>query len=234
MASVPGSAEPLVRQAFPRDTATQTYVLDEVLTPLSVTAGTAAASKVVRLDANSKIDTLDITTLKVGGTAVTSTAAELNILDGVTATAAEINSAADVSGKLVDIPDANTALNVADSGKPHIVANVSADRTFTFPAEAAGLHYIFYADVVAADDFDWIFTTGSDTNYFTGGVVHLDTDADAGGDEIVMVAPDGNSNSKLQVNLPQPGTKVEFICDGTLWTVSGIVVSATAPAFADQ
>ena len=33
----------------------------------------------------------DITTLKVGGVAVTSTAAELNILDGVTATAAELN-----------------------------------------------------------------------------------------------------------------------------------------------
>ena len=33
----------------------------------------------------------DITTLKVGGVAVTSTAAELNILDGVTSTAAELN-----------------------------------------------------------------------------------------------------------------------------------------------
>ena len=33
----------------------------------------------------------DITTLKVGGVAVTSTAAELNILDGVTSTTAELN-----------------------------------------------------------------------------------------------------------------------------------------------
>jgi|TARA_R100001460_G_scaffold105442_2_gene152041 hypothetical protein len=35
--------------------------------------------------------TLDISSLKVGGTAVTSTAAELNILDGVTSTATELN-----------------------------------------------------------------------------------------------------------------------------------------------
>lgn len=56
-----------------------------------VTAGTAAASKAVVLDASSKIDTIDITALKVGGTSVTSSAAELNIMDGVTATAAEIN-----------------------------------------------------------------------------------------------------------------------------------------------
>ena len=35
--------------------------------------------------------TLDISSLKLGGTAVTSTAAELNILDGVTSTATELN-----------------------------------------------------------------------------------------------------------------------------------------------
>src|SRR6056300_677042 len=37
------------------------------------------------------IPTASVTTLNLGGVAVTSTAAELNILDGVTATAAEIN-----------------------------------------------------------------------------------------------------------------------------------------------
>jgi hypothetical protein len=37
------------------------------------------------------IGATDVTTLKIGGTAVTSTAAELNILDGVTSTAAELN-----------------------------------------------------------------------------------------------------------------------------------------------
>jgi len=36
-------------------------------------------------------DALDIASLRIGGTAVTSTAAELNILDGVTSTATEIN-----------------------------------------------------------------------------------------------------------------------------------------------
>jgi hypothetical protein len=37
------------------------------------------------------IGATDVTTLKIGGVAVTSTAAELNILDGVTSTAAELN-----------------------------------------------------------------------------------------------------------------------------------------------
>lgn len=48
-------------------------------------------------DEGLRLDTVDVTTLQIAGTSVTSSAAELNILDGVTATAAEINAAADVS-----------------------------------------------------------------------------------------------------------------------------------------
>lgn len=157
-------------------------------------------------------------------------------IDGteLTATAAELNSAADVSGKIVDVGDANYAVLAANSGKPHIVANVSADRTFTLPTEAAGLDFEFIADVSAADGHDWLIKTTGNTNYYTGSVVHLDTDAGAAGIEVVVVAPDGNSNSSLQVNLPQGGTRVRFTCDGTTWTVSGFVTSVTAPAFADQ
>ncbi len=43
---------------------------------------------------------VDTVTLSIGGTAITSTAAELNILDGVGATAGEINNAADVSARV--------------------------------------------------------------------------------------------------------------------------------------
>lgn len=152
----------------------------------------------------------------------------------VTASAAELNAASDVSARRVAVGDANYTILAANSGKPHLVANVSADRTFTFPAEADGLDFEFIAQVTTADGHDWIFDTGSNTNYFVGGIVHLDTDATTGAAEVVLVAPDGNSNSKLQINLPAGGTRVRFTCDGTLWTVSGFAVSTTAPAFADQ
>jgi hypothetical protein len=137
-------------------------------------------------------------------------------------------------GPIVSVPDAATAILAANSGKPHLVANVSADRTFTLPTAAAGLDYEFIATVGAADGHDWIINTGSNTNYFVGAIIPLDTDSDAAGDEVVMLAPDGNSNSKLQINLPQGGTRVRVICDGTLCTVSGFAVSTTVPAFADQ
>ena len=82
-----------------------------------VTAGTVAASKAVVVDSNKDIGsfrnitltgeldagsldvsgnvdidgTLETDALSINGTTVTSTAAELNILDGVTSTAAELN-----------------------------------------------------------------------------------------------------------------------------------------------
>lgn len=135
---------------------------------------------------------------------------------------------------VIEMSDANYTILAENSKKPHVIANVSADRTFSFPAEADGLDFEFIPDLNAADGHDWIFDTGSNTNYFTGGVVFLDTDAQDAADEIVLTAPDGDSNSKFQVNLPQPGTRVRFICNGTTWNVSGQVVSTTAPSFADQ
>jgi hypothetical protein len=50
-----------------------------------IVPGTVRAGKAVVADANKAVDTLDITTPKVGGTTVTATAAELNKNAGVTA-----------------------------------------------------------------------------------------------------------------------------------------------------
>lgn len=166
---------------------------------------------------------------------ITSSAAELNIVDGVTATAAEINAAADVSGRLVSIPDAASyTVLAANSGKPHVLPDLTADCTIDLPTPASGLEFEFYYKGVAADAQNWLIDTGSNTNYFVGGLVHIDTDANAAGDEAVPIAGDGNSNSILTVVTPDVGTRVKVISDGTLWILSGYVVSATVPSFADQ
>lgn len=135
----------------------------------------------------------------------------------------------------VQVADAATYTVDADnSGLTHWMPNLTADCTITLPTPRAGLWFEFAYKGVAADAQDWNFTTGSDTNYFVGGVVHMDTDAGSAGDEIVPVHPDGNSNSKFNVLVPDAGTRVRFECDGTLWYVDGMVVGATAPTFADQ
>lgn len=173
--------------------------------------------------------TLDVTTLKIGGVTVTSSAAELNIVDGVTATAAEINAAADVSGRLVNVTDAASyTVLAADSGKPHIIPNFTATCTIALPAAASGLEYEFISKAIAADAQDWKIQSPGN---FLGGVLFLDTDDPA--DTVIAVFPNGSSNDFLNVVTPSGGTRLKFVCDGTNWIAGGIVVSATTPAFAD-
>ena len=52
------------------------------------TAGTVVNSKAVVYGASGEVD---VTSLEIGGTAVTATASELNVLDGITASTAELN-----------------------------------------------------------------------------------------------------------------------------------------------
>jgi hypothetical protein len=138
-------------------------------------------------------------------------------------------------GAVVAVADAATyTVLAANSGHIHAIPNLTADCTISLPTAAVGLNYTFIYTGVAADAQDWIIDAGSDTNYFIGGVVHMDTDAGSAGDEIVPVAGDGDSNSKMTVLVPDVGTRVNMICDGTNWIVSGMVVGATAPTYADQ
>lgn len=166
---------------------------------------------------------------------ITASAAELNITDGVTATAAEINAAADVSSRLVSITDAATyTVLVANSGKVHVLPDLTATCTIALPAVAAGLEYTFISKAVAADAQDWKIQSASATNFFLGGVAFADTDAGAGADEIhAGIWSNGTSNDFLNVVTPGAGTRIYMICDGTNWIVNGVVFSATVPAFAD-
>lgn len=163
---------------------------------------------------------LESTGLTIGGVALT-------------ATATEINAIADGSASYVAIPDAATyTVLAANSGKVHILPNLTADITITLPTAAAGLRYEFISKAVAADAQDWIIDTGSDTNFYLGGITKLDTGA--GTNELEV--PDGNSNSKMSILTPTPGTLVRLLCDGTNWIIMGIVQSDTADAvtWADQ
>lgn len=138
------------------------------------------------------------------------------------------------SGNVVIADAATYTVTAANNGKTHILPNLTASCTIALPTATAGLEYEFIYGGVAADAQNWVLDTGADANYYLGGLVHLDTDAGAAGDEIVPIAGDGNSNSKLTVVTPDVGTKVKVLCDGTNWYLNGIAVSATVPSFADQ
>ena len=101
-----------------------TDAIDALTTLLDVTAGTAEASKALVLDANgaiSTITTLDVTTAKIGGTAITATAAELNRVDG----------AADGDGELAG----PSGISIAESG-----TGIVHKTVLTFSAWGTAIH----------------------------------------------------------------------------------------------
>ena len=132
----------------------------------------------------------------------------------------------------VSLPNEDvTITTVANSGVLNIVADVSADRTYTLPTPVAGAEFRFVYGGGAVDGHDAIFTTGSDLLFFVGGVTFFDTDTTV---QPAVVFSDGNSNSKLQVNLPR-AMDITFVgTSATTYQVFGTVVSVTVPAFADQ
>lgn len=151
------------------------------------------------------------------------------------ATTGAITEIATMGGAPVSLADGEVTLtNATHSGRILIVPDGSQDNTYTLPSPVAGAHFQFVYGGGAADATDFIIDAGSDTNYFIGGVVHLDADAGSAGDEVVPVYSDGNSNSKLQVNVPGAAHIHVLAVDDTNWQIWGTVASAAAPAFADQ
>ena len=133
------------------------------------------------------------------------------------------------------LPDSDAIIiSASNSGKIHICPDLTADTTITLPSAEAGLMYEFWYGGTAADAQDWLITTGSNTNFYVGGLVMNDTDD--GGDDTAVVDSNGSSNSKLGVLTPIAGTMVKMVCDGVKWYVNGQVVSATdaSVTFGDQ
>lgn len=135
-------------------------------------------------------------------------------------------------GSFVAVPDAATyTVLAADSGKTHILPNLTANCTITLPTAAAGLEYAFIGKAVAADAQNWIFAAGA---AYLGGLTFVDNDAGAASDEMhAGVYPNGSSNDNMTIVTPAAGTNIMLFCDGTNWIVNGFVNSATVPTFAD-
>jgi hypothetical protein len=130
----------------------------------------------------------------------------------------------------VALGDENKTLtNATHSGRTLVVPAITANRTITLPSPVAGAHFKFIYGGAAEEAENLIFDTGANANYFIGGIVHADSNADN-----VSIYSDGNSNSIL--------TLTDFGCfeinilakDSTNYFIWGYAEGADAPAFADQ
>ena len=135
--------------------------------------------------------------------------------------------------KPVAVPDAATyAVLVKNSGKLHVMPNLTADCTITLPPVSAGLKYEFMYAGAAEDAQDWIIVTSATTELFKGGVVFHDEDIGGAGIEVLAVYADFSNDDTFTVLTPQVGTTVTFTSDGTSWLTNGMIISVTVPTFA--
>ena len=112
---------------------------------------------------------VQMTTLDIGGTNVTSTAAELNILDGVTATAAEINALDGITavvGELNALDIGSTAVGTAVASKAMILdsnKDYTGVRNFTLSGEldAGSLDISGNADIDGTLETDALSINGT-------------------------------------------------------------------------
>ena len=130
----------------------------------------------------------------------------------------------------VTLGDENKTLdNATHSGRLLVVPAISANRTITLPSPVAGAHFKFIYGGAAEEAENLIFDTGADANYFIGGVVHDDSDADD-----VTIYADGNSNSTLTLT-DFGGMEINILAkDSTNWLIWGFSQGVDAPAFGDQ
>ena len=130
----------------------------------------------------------------------------------------------------VALGDEDKTLDAAThSGRTLVVPALASNRTITLPAPVAGQSYKLIYGGAAEEAENLIIVTPGNTNFFIGGIVHLDSNADN-----VSVYSDGNSNSQL--TLTDFGVfEINIVAkDSTNYYIWGYQEGADAPAFADQ
>lgn len=132
--------------------ATELNYTDGVTSNIQTQMDTKAPTASPTFTGTAVIPTASVTTLNLGGTAITATAAELNLLDGVTATTAELNYVDGVTSAIQTQLDAK-----APTASPTFTGTVSA---------------------VTIDFGDWTITESGGVLYFaTGGTNKVKIDA---------------------------------------------------------
>ena len=132
----------------------------------------------------------------------------------------------------VAVPNAATyKVLVKDSGKLHVMPDLSADITITLPSVEDGLKFEFMYAGAADDAQDWIIVTASSSELFKGGVTQLDP-AESAASEVTPVYADFSNDDTFTVLTPNAGTSISFVSDGISWILNGFVVSDTVPTIA--
>ena len=176
---------------------------------------------------------ISVTTLDIGGTNVTSTAAELNILDGVTSTAAELNALDGITavvGELNALDLGSTAVGTAIASKAMILdsnKDYTGIRNFTLSGEldAGSLDVSGNADIDGTLEADAITVNGTALATVIAGTTvtnatnsaHvLVTDNESTNEENLIAFVENATSSTGNVGLEMDGTLTYNPSSGTV------------------
>lgn len=124
----------------------------------------AVLAGLTRVPKNSTLDIESGGKLKLAGTEVTASAAELNTMDGILATADEINRAADLSTRIVSATAATLAATLAAHDGKTVLLDRAAGVTVTLPAATgSGARLRFVTKTTVTSNNNIIQVTGDDT-----------------------------------------------------------------------
>ena len=157
------------------------------------------------VESGGEIDIESGGSLKLAGTAIN-------------ATAAEINMAADISAN-VEVVTAANVIGAAESGKTFFL-DAAAGFKSTLPAPAAGLRFTFIVKTAPTSNGYTIVTNGTTQKVLKGLAVIA---ADSVGDVSA-----GGTTATFVHNEALPGDRVDVICDGTIWYMIGYAQKAAA------
>jgi len=128
---------------------------------------------------------------------------------------------------MISLADANTTILEANSSKVHLIPNVSADRIYTLPPNAAGLYYEFWSTLDAVDGHDVQIIADNAADIYIGTLLWTDSDLTVGA---VINDPDNSSDHTLNILLPI-AFQIKMYCNGTNWFISGWTYAAAAPTW---
>ena len=137
---------------------------------VAVTPGSLTPSKALVADSNSTINTVKTNALWLSGTQVTSTAAELNLLDGMTAIDTDLSTVAGTQTTLVSalaaktyIDNTRSGLEVKDSVVVATTANITLSGTQTIDgiAVTAGQRVLVKDQTTASQNGIYIVAAGA-------------------------------------------------------------------------
>ncbi len=128
---------------------------------------------------------------------------------------------------MITTADAAVSISTANSGKIHLVPDLTADRIYTLPPNAAGLYYEFWSTRVDADGHDLQIVADNASDFYKGTLRWLDTN---GATQYVLLSPDGSSDHTLNIILPI-AFYIKMYCDGTNWFITGTVEADATPTW---